>query len=93
MIKPRKFVSNRLRAKGINTIKQFQQLKSTSNAEALNIKQFQLPPIYMNPRSAEIQLKWMYGKLPFDKVAADSKTASRDEYPDTTYRDLVQELT
>jgi hypothetical protein len=56
MIKPRKFVSNRLRAKGINTIKQFQQLNSTSNAEALNIKQFQLPPIYVTPRSAEVQL-------------------------------------
>jgi hypothetical protein len=40
MIKPRKFVSNRLRAKGLNTLKQFEGLKSTSNAEALKIKQF-----------------------------------------------------
>jgi hypothetical protein len=31
----------------------------------------------------------MYGKIPFDKVAVDSKTAKRDEYPDVTYRDLV----
>jgi hypothetical protein len=40
LIKPRKFVTARLRTKGINTLKQFAQLRSTSNAEALNITDF-----------------------------------------------------
>lgn len=92
MIKPRKFVSNRLRAKGLNTLKQFENLQSSSQADALKIKQFQLDPIYMPARSAQLQNQWMHGDISFDAVGVPNQKMAKDSYPDESFRDLARSL-
>lgn len=92
MIKPRPFISRRLAMQGKATKKQFEQLKSTSQAEALHIKNFQLDPIYPQPRATSLQLQWMNGELPFDQVGIPNPRWAANSYPDSIYRDLCQSL-